>query len=560
MKRHIFLIIAAFGVSLCAMSEVFVSSEEAQNVAVKYYQSVNKETLELYRIGTPEKVSLLGKAEMWLVPVNDNWILVSSDKRTEAILARFTRPEKPNIQYFPPAAQYLISCYEHDIAYVRDTCKDCFIRDEWKKQPTKLPKQNPPSTTLPSSVSPLLGDLAWNQFGNESWYPDCDKVYNMYCPAITTDKYYLCGHAAAGCVALAVGQIMRYWEWPYMANIPTTPGGNTKETHFFALQETPPYLSNLSSSAEAILISGFLRDCGYDLGMSYGESSSATDAAAVNTFLHYGYNPNTIHNQKKWYTSGWNDILHSDIAAGRPVYYSGRTADIGGSGHAFILDGYDAYGLYHVNLGWGLGYNDYYYIDTITAGGSSFSHWQGAIWGIQPDSTSFCSSAIVTMPITNPYWGIVRAGAVTLDSVVMNNTANCRIYSSTEVRLTNGTEMRNGSYVHVAIKDVPCSSIQNLTPLLQRAESKAAENINVESWREKDYFSISPNPSKEILYIHTNLELKNIRLHNIEGCCLMNSNSNQKELYIAHLPAGVYLLLAETADGKLMQAKVLHVQ
>ncbi len=553
MKRPIFFLIAAFLGTTCIQSEVFVSSEEAQNVAAEYYRKVSKNSREQYEVGTPEKFSLFGKADMWLVPISGNWILVSSDKRTEAILARFTTPKKPDLKSFPPAAQYLISCYEDNISYVRDTCKDCAIRDCWGKQLTEAPKRNTPPNTLPSSVAPLLEDIAWNQSGNESWNPDCDKVYNRSCPVINTNKDNLCGHAVAGCVAVAVGQIMRYWEWPYMANVPTTSGSNTKEIHFFELGSTPSFLSNSSSVMEAILTSDFLRDCGYDMGMNYGETSLATDAAAVNTFIHFGYNPNTIHNQGDWYTSGWTNILHSEIAAGRPVYYGARTASIGGKGHTYILDGYDAYGLYHVNLGWGIYYNDYYSINSIYG----YSHWQSAIWGIQPDSSRFCSPITITMPIANPNWGVMRAGTITLDGVVMNSNANCRVYSSTEVRLINGAEIRNGSYARIAIKDIPCSSISNSPSRLKTMDSIVTNN-RYESLDGKEDFLITPNPAKEILYINTDLEIKRVRLYNIEGNCLINSL--EKELHIAHLPTGVYLLHVETTDGMTKQAKVLHLQ
>ena len=556
MKRYILIIIGALFFSIYVQGEVLVSADDAQNTAMEYYKNVCKDIQGVYKVGKPEKCSLLGKADMWLVPVNDSWILVSSDKRTEAVLARFMHSEKPDLKSFPPAAQYLISCYEHDIAYVRDTCKDCPIRASWQKQPQKLPTQTSPSRTLPSYVAPLLGDIAWAQYGNESWPFDCDKVYNRSCPVITTDQSYLCGHAVAGCVAVAVGQIMRYWKWPYMANVPTTVGGSNKEMHFFEFEHMPSWLSNSSSVTESIVLSNFLRDCGYDMGMNYGESSFTTDAAAVNTFIHFGYDSNSIHNQKKWYTSGWTEILHSNIADGKPVYYTGRTAAIGGEGHTFILDGYDVSGLYHVNLGWGIYYNDYYYIDTITAGGSSFSHWQSAIWGIQPDSANFCPSTIVTMPITTPYWGIARAGSVTLDGVVINSNTECRVYSSSEVRLTVGTEIHNGSKVHIAIKDIPCSSTQNSASLIQRYDHSDIIDNNLEIMERKGDFSIFPNPTKDVLYIQTDMDLKSIRLYNLDGCCLINGK--QKELHISHLPVGIYMLQAETTDGQIKKAKVLH--
>jgi len=156
MKRYVFLLIALFFV-IGVMGETDVSVQEAQEISVSYYSQVRDITKEYCNVGTPERISLLGLAEMWIVPVNDSWILVSTDKRTEAILARFTTQEKPDLKTYPPAAQY-----------------------------------------------------------------------NKFCPNINTNMQYLCGHAVAGCVAIAVAQIMRYWEWPYAADVPTTIGGSTK--------------------------------------------------------------------------------------------------------------------------------------------------------------------------------------------------------------------------------------------------------------------------------------------------------------------------------------------
>ena len=123
MKRHILLIIVIC-YAMVTMGEMRVSSEEAKEVVTTYYQHVKQRSKGECRIGEPESFTLLGKAEMWLVPVNDSWILVSSDKRTEAILARFSTKEKPDLKSYPRGAQYLISCFEYDIAYARDSCAD----------------------------------------------------------------------------------------------------------------------------------------------------------------------------------------------------------------------------------------------------------------------------------------------------------------------------------------------------------------------------------------------------------------------------------------------------
>lgn len=53
----------------------------------------------------------------------------------------------------------------------------------------------------------------------------------------------------------------------------------------------------------------------------------------------------------------WEDLIYSELAAGRPVLYGGYS-DRGG--HAFICDGYDGNGMFHINWGWG-GQDDGYF-------------------------------------------------------------------------------------------------------------------------------------------------------------------------------------------------------
>lgn len=50
----------------------------------------------------------------------------------------------------------------------------------------------------------------------------------------------------------------------------------------------------------------------------------------------------------------WEKMIYDELAAKRPVYLSGTSVS-GTSvvGHAFVCDGYDGEGLFHINWGWG---------------------------------------------------------------------------------------------------------------------------------------------------------------------------------------------------------------
>lgn len=535
MKRH-FILLLTTCVAMVAMSEMRVSKEEVQKAALNYYQKISDDPKGEYTIGTPEPFSLLGLAEMWLIQVNDCWILVSSDKRTEAILARFTTLNKPDLKSYPPAAQYLISCYEHDIAFVRDSCKDCPIRSSWE---TITKQQNSAQTKKSGgwgySVTPLLGDIAWHQYGNGSDDPYCNYVYNKYCPEIVTNSTSLCDHAVVGCVAVAVGQIMRYWKWPYAAPVPTTVGGSTKELKFYNWDLMATQLYNWTDIIEVNMVAGFLRDLGYDLDMDYGESSYASIDDAYDTFVHFGYEESTLTKGMKWNTSGWTNILHSEIAAGRPVYYKGRTAAIGGDGHAFILDGFDAGYLYHVNFGWGGYCDEYYFIDTITADGSNFSHWQAAIWGIQP-AQSNCSSLIVSS-VSAPKFCIAQEGLVTLAGADIHNVTDGRIYSETGIRLTAGTHIANGCNVQLAIKPIPCEP-----PIIPTYI--AAKHFDSEESLLNNVQAYDKIPIPEELYIFSidgKLVLRDACIDDIK----------------ASLSNGVYIIKGTSQTGEAYQSKII---
>lgn len=529
MKRHIMLIIAVF-VTLTAIGERRASIQEAQEVALRYYQKISDDSKGDYTAGVPESVSLLGIADMWLVPVNDCWILVSSDKRTEAILARFMTSEKPDLKTYPPAAQYLISCYEHDIAFVRDSCEDCPVRSSWGKSYGAKTSQSVNS----GEVTPLLGNMAWKQYGNNgSSTPDPDKVYNKYCPSISTNLWYLNNHAAVGCVAVAVGQIMRYWRWPYAAQVPTTVGGSTKELKFYNWDLMPLRLYNSSSLSQVNEVAGFLRDLGYDLDMEYGESSGSTIDDAFDTFINFGYDESTLTLKSKWYTSGWTNILHSEIAAGRPVYYRGKTSN--GAGHAFVLDGYDAGHLYHVNLGWGVGSIGYYFIDTITAGGSCFSHWQAAIWGIQP-AQSTCTPLTVSS-VSAPKFCIAQEGLVTLYGTDIHNVTDGRVYSETGIRLTTGTHIANGCNVRLSIKPIPCEPPGGPAYIVaHRSYEDPIPEIKEDKVNENQYFS-------------------NAFIYTIDGKLIQQTS--EIESVKKHLPNGIYIIKAITDSGNSFQSKIL---
>ena len=241
-----------------------------------------------------------------------------------------------------------------------------------------------------TAVSPLLGDIEWAQL----------TPYNNLCP--TKDG----SHTAAGCVATAMAQIMKYHEWPdeLQANIPSyqyTYEGETVTIDAISAGYEYDWDNMLSSytgsytDEEADAVASLVYHCGAATGTLYTLNSSSAPDPIDELYTYFGYDADVM----QWLLavsynlSDWNDIIQSELANGRPVYYSGSSSS--GSGHAFVCDGVDSEGLYHINWGWA-GYENGYFDITIlnpekggTGSGSDADGYNRScamIVGIMPDN------------------------------------------------------------------------------------------------------------------------------------------------------------------------------
>ncbi len=193
---------------------------------------------------------------------------------------------------------------------------------------------------------------------------------------------------AAGCVAIAIGQIMKYYNYPTRGLKPTEAYWSKKypstistfipsidlTKHIYdwnniLLEYKYKYIQNPDGTVnrypnytqyQAKAVADLIFHIGASSKMSYGNSSSAPTIYAARALVEYFGYDNAINVIKRRYYSDqeWINIIKNEINNRRPVYVEGWTES--GSGHAFICDGYDPDGLFHINLGWG-GYVDGYF-------------------------------------------------------------------------------------------------------------------------------------------------------------------------------------------------------
>lgn len=152
-------------------------------------------------------------------------------------------------------------------------------------------------------VGPLL-TTKWDQ----------ESPFNRYCGDGTT-------YVKAGCVPIAAAQIMAYHEHPASHNGVTYPWDDMKSIEYYDYFNYHP--------KTAILIS----QIGFDAGTIYGEDESTTTGSnIIGTFQRFGY---TCSNYANYDIS----TIISNLNNSKPVYVDGNKAE-GGSGHAWVVDGY----------------------------------------------------------------------------------------------------------------------------------------------------------------------------------------------------------------------------
>ncbi|MBL7047527.1 MAG: C10 family peptidase [Candidatus Marinimicrobia bacterium] len=209
------------------------------------------------------------------------------------------------------------------------------------------------------SVAPLLS-TTWG-YG---------LYYNAECPEATGGPD---GHAKVGCVAVAMGQIMNYYNHPdhgfgvssYTHPVYGLLSVNHANTDFEWSNMPDGSLEDHNSDVATLLY-----HCGVAVHMDYGpDESNAWSFMYSNAIRdHFYYNEDRQYYDREDHTdSEWHDLLQAELDASRPIYYSG-------GGHAWVCDGYDSENsTYHMN--WGINgiWDGDFFIGDLMPGGNDLN-------------------------------------------------------------------------------------------------------------------------------------------------------------------------------------------
>ena len=286
-------------------------------------------------------------------PDRPGWVIVAGDDRARTILA-YGDEDYFDESELPEVIQDWLGGYVEQIEAI-----------DHIKAETQAVTETSVIASTKSKIAPLLL-VNWAQ----------GLPFNQQCPTYSTSDGT--SYCPAGCVAIAMAQLMYYYKSSYGSDaIPaytSTNNGFTADrpalasTHFNWAIMNPWYHNEASNSASAQEVQKLVKYCGQAVEMQYGKSSSSATSQRNAFTAYFGYSKLSQQIKREDMTAAaWEDAIYTEIAAGRPVFISALKLN---GGHAFLCDGYDGNGLYHINWGWRGNENGFFALNAMSDGNS----------------------------------------------------------------------------------------------------------------------------------------------------------------------------------------------
>ena len=238
------------------------------------------------------------------------------------------------------------------------------------------------------------------------------------------------GYDYSGCVATAVAQMMYYHQWPahgqgkneyVVTYYQTKKSADFSQSHYDWANMLPDYRYPVQATpAEIDAVALLMSDVGVASFMQYTPSASGTQGVFAYQALQKHFDYSAAYVTKAVEGPGrFAEILRQELLNGCPVYLEGRPAG-SASGHAWVTDGFDENGLFHMNFGWE-GQGDAYYSLTNLNVSQTGSEFQG-----KPLAFNRAITAILAHPNNGKYPEIERGLLETSPQLMFNEGGSLR--------------------------------------------------------------------------------------------------------------------------------------
>lgn len=319
---------------------------------------------------------------------DEGFVIVSAEDDARAVLG-YSDTGSFDANNIPPGLAFWLQMYADEIAAYQAA----------PKSETAAEEEDEEEEYVFTPVEPIIEEVQWGQ----------GVPYNSLVPTVNETK------CPAGCVAVALGQIM------YAHKYPTQGTGmhayttitqkiqlsvNFGDTRYEWDKILPRYTLGEYSAENTTAVATLLYHLGVAVDMDYNPHGSGafSNAAIMALIRYFGYDEG-IEILLKDYMDEEDilDYIAADLAKGNPVYVSGST--VNNEGHAFVCDGIREDGYMHINWGWDGSSNGYYALSALhpkeqgtggSASGLSFTKSVEVYTGIQPEQGG-SSKPVVTI-------------------------------------------------------------------------------------------------------------------------------------------------------------------
>lgn len=403
-KKFCLFLLMVFSLGLIAGP---VDVETAQQLGGKYMVANHRLTTSTLTLAHTEKTEEGLNVCYVFNSQPKGFVIVAADDRMKPILA-YSTESSFDLVAAEVGPQVFFDAYRCDLqtAISLHLEQSSEIKEQWQSlEQTGL---------LSSRTNRTIGPLC-----TSTWHQT--QLYNDQCPE---DPEGYNGHVKSGCVANAMAQIMRYWEWPksgegshsyYCYGYGSTSYG-TLSANFgeadYHYELMPDFLDYTSPQYEVDAVALLEYHAGVSVEMDYGPSASGAyspDAIdAFKQYFRYSYEASFLY-RDDYDDSQWLEMMTAEIDNGRPMYYSAYsyTKDGTRGGHAFVCDGYDENQFFHFNWGWQGFDNGFYSINAMNLTHHEYNYNHRITTNLEPNEEYY----LQPMPVSDVEIALYAFGA-----------------------------------------------------------------------------------------------------------------------------------------------------
>lgn len=300
-----------------------------------------------------QELAVLQEYSQITVIGNDSqYAIIANDDNFNAILGYSDNPFRHSSATNPGFTWWINAMNETIEQHIQDGTRPNYIA---------------PSDSHKSEVSALVQ----TQWGQNSPYNDMTPTYI---------QNGVENHFVSGCVATAMAQVMKYYDYPATGN-----GSKSYRCTMYGSDGSPiskRLTANFSAGnydwknmlhvygasytdEEGSAVAKLMSHCGISVQMDYDISGSGSYSFRVPEAMskYFRYSQNLRFYVRNYMNiKEWTDIIFTFLSDGHPILYGGNSKS---GGHAFVIDGYDNRGLVHVNWGWNGSQDGYYDLSSL---------------------------------------------------------------------------------------------------------------------------------------------------------------------------------------------------